>query len=196
MHQSYSSSEPVTIIISEVVAPDRLDEYEAWTQGINQAAQRWEGFMAVEVLRPRDNAYAEYVVIIRFDSYEHLRAWVTSEEYFHWIEQSRGLIEHRSVHHMAHGLEVWFAVPRNESTRSYEQPPYYKKVILGVLAVYPLILLSNALLGTVLEPLPPKLGLLISVLFVSSLLTYPVMPMLTHLLDFWLYPSSPDTKPT
>lgn len=190
MHQSYLPSEPVTVVISEAVAPSRLDDYEAWSHGINQVAQTYDGFMAVEVLRPRDNAYSEYVVIVRFDSYDHLRAWVTSDDYRHWIERSRGLIKQRSYRHMTRGLEIWFASPR--SGIASDQPPYYKKVVLGVLAVYPLIVLSNMLLGNLLAPLPSWLGLLLSVVFVSSLLTYPVMPMLTHVLDFWLYPTPTD----
>ncbi|MEM7772558.1 MAG: antibiotic biosynthesis monooxygenase [Cyanobacteria bacterium P01_E01_bin.6] len=191
MPKSYLPSEPVTVVISEVVDPDRLDEYEAWTIGINQASQQFEGFMAVEVLRPRDNAHSEYVVIVRFDSYEHLRTWVNSPEYRYWIDQSRGLISRRSFRHMTSGLEIWFSPPISLLTQSPAQPPYYKKVVLGILAVYPLILLSNTLLGRLLESLPSQIGLLLSVTFVSALLTYPVMPMLTRLLDFWLYPSVP-----
>ncbi|MGB3493658.1 MAG: antibiotic biosynthesis monooxygenase [Elainellaceae cyanobacterium] len=190
MTQFNTCSEPVTLVISEVVDPDRIADYEAWTQGINQAARQFEGFIAVEVLRPRDNAYSEYVVIVRFDSYEHLRHWVTSSLYQRWIEKSRGLISRRSLRQMTSGMEIWFSQPRNTPKPTSPPLPYYKKVVLGVLAVYPLILLSNALLGALLAPLPSHLGLLISVTFVSALLTYPVMPMLTKILDFWLYPTS------
>jgi antibiotic biosynthesis monooxygenase (ABM) superfamily enzyme len=56
--------------------------------------------------------------------------------------------------------------------------------------VYPLILLSNLLLSPLLKELPALLGLLISVIFISALLTYPVMPYLTKMLTFWLYPTS------
>lgn len=69
-------------------------------------------------------------------------------------------------------------------------PPYSKQVVLGVLAVYPLILLANALLGLLLGGLPPLLGLFILVVFVSALLTYPVMPWLSKGLGFWLYPKA------
>lgn len=190
MAHHHPPSEPVTLVISEVVAPDRLDDYETWTTGINNAAQQAEGFLGVEVLHPRDNEYSEYVVIVRFDSYSHLRQWVTSSTYQRWIEKSQGLISRRSLRHMTLGMEIWFSKPRPSPATDPPQPPYYKKVVLGVLAVYPLILLANVILGSLLEPLPPRLGLLISVTFVSALLTYPVMPMLTKLLDFWLYPQS------
>ncbi|PSN11398.1 antibiotic biosynthesis monooxygenase, partial [filamentous cyanobacterium CCT1] len=66
----------------------------------------------------------------------------------------------------------------------------YKQVVLGVLAVYPLILLANTLLGPLLVGLPPLLALLISVIFVSALLTYPVLPWLSKGLGFWLYPKA------
>ncbi len=190
MTQFHTCSEPVTLVISEVVDADRIADYEGWTQGINQAAQQFEGFVAVEVLRPRDNAYSEYVVIVRFDSYDHLRRWVTSSIYKRWIEKSHGLISKRSFRHMTSGLEIWFSHPHLSSEEQTIQPPYYKKVVLGVLAVYPLILIADTLLGSFLEPLHPRLGLLISVIFVSALLTYPVMPLLTRILDFWLYPAS------
>lgn len=188
MSQAHPPSEPVTLVISEIVPPDRIEAYEAWARGINQALRQVKGFMAVEVLRPRDNAYAEYVVIVRFDTYTNLRHWVNSPLYRHWIDQSRGLIVSRSVRHMTGGMEVWFSLPHHASSQPLLQPPYYKKVILGVLAVYPLILLANAVLGPFLAGLPPLLGLLISVTFVSALLTYPVMPWLTKALEFWLYP--------
>ncbi len=188
MSQAYLPSEPVTLIISEIVAPDKLDKYEIWARGISLAAQQFEGFLGAETLRPRDNAYAEYVVIVRFASYDHLRQWATSPIYQQWIDKSQGLVAKRTLRHMTRGIEIWFSPPGKLSDQPRPDPPYYKKVVLGVLAVYPLILLANALLNDLLEPLPAWLGLLISVTFVSTLLTYPMMPALTKTLNFWLYP--------
>ncbi|MBE9067808.1 antibiotic biosynthesis monooxygenase [Leptolyngbya cf. ectocarpi LEGE 11479] len=186
--QSYLPSEPVTLVISEIIAPNRLKDYEAWARGISLAAQQFEGFLGAEILRPRDNAYAEYVVIVRFVSYHHLRCWTTSSIYQQWIDKSKGLVARRTLRHMTSGMEIWFSKPTGNLDDT--QPAYYKQVILGVLAVYPLILLANVLLSDLLSPLPSFLGLLISVTFVSALLTYPVMPMLTRILSFWLYPTA------
>lgn len=188
--QTYLPSEPVTLVISEIVAPNKLEDYEAWARGISLAAQQFEGFLGAEILRPRDNAYAEYVVIVRFVSYHHLRRWATSSIYQQWMAKSKGLVARRTLRHMTSGMEIWFSKPTDSSDSS--QPAYYKQVILGVLAVYPLILLSNALLGNILSPLPSLVSLLISVTFVSALLTYPVMPVLTKILSFWLYPTTTD----
>ncbi|HEY9631145.1 MAG TPA: antibiotic biosynthesis monooxygenase [Coleofasciculaceae cyanobacterium] len=186
--QSSPSSEPITLVISEVVQPDRIQEYEDWTRGINHAAQQFEGFLGVEVIRPRDHIYPEYVVIVKFDNYVHLRIWLTSSLYRQWMAKSRYLISKRSHQQLPNGIELWFTLP-TDSTPVSSQPAYYKKVILGVLAVYPLILLANVLLNPILSGLPSLLGLLISVTFVSALLTYPVMPWLTKILRLWLYPA-------
>ena len=61
-------------------------------------------------------------------------------------------------------------------------------VIIGTLVVYSLILIVNLLFGRFLNKLPFLAGLFISVLIVSGLMTYPVLPWVTGLLDFWLYP--------
>jgi len=187
MHNIRQQSDSVTLVISEVVEPSRIPEYEVWTKGINQAAQQAEGFLGVEIIRPRDHSYPEYVVIVKFDHYAHLRSWLTSSIYQKWMAMAPDFIAVRSQQELPGGLELWFTLPKN-TPKKLPQPAYYKQVILGVVTVYPLILLANRLLGPLLKDLPPLLGLLISVTFVSELLTYPVMPWLTRLLQFWLYP--------
>lgn len=186
--QNSHPTHPITLVISEVVDPDQIEAYEAWTKGINQDAQQFAGFLGVEVIRPRSAAHPEYVVIVKFDHYLHLSHWLSSPVYQTWMEKSHQFIAARSQQHLPTGLELWFTLPESLQ-RTLPQPAYYKQVVLGVLAVYPLILLANRLLGPFLRGLPPLLGLLISVTFVSALLTYPVMPGLTKLLRFWLYPS-------
>jgi uncharacterized protein len=195
MHDTDQQADPITLVISEVVAPDRIPEYEAWTKGINQAAKQFDGFMGVEIIRPRDHTYSEYVVIVKFDNYAHSRAWLTSSTYQNWMSQARGLISARSHQQLPSGLELWFTLPKN-APQKLPHPAYYKQVILGVLGVYPLILLANAVLGSLLQGLPSLVGLLISVTFVSALLTYPVMPWLSKVLSFWLYPSLTKRSPS
>jgi antibiotic biosynthesis monooxygenase (ABM) superfamily enzyme len=193
MQTSQQSSGPITLVISEIVEPDRIEEYEAWTQGINQAVQQFEGCLGVETIRPRDHSHPEYVVIVRFDNYDHFRAWSKSSTYQDWMERSQDLVKARSRQQMPSGMEVWFSLPQNSSQTS-QHPTYYKKVILGVLAVYPLILLSNTVLGPLTAAWHPLLAILISCLFVSALLTYPVMPWLSSILSFWLYPPTRKTR--
>lgn len=182
------TSDPITLVISELVDPRYIDEYENWAREINQAAKQYPGFRGIEVIRPRDHAYPEYVVIVKFDQYIHLRNWLASPTYQQSMSQAHRFIAERSHQQLPDGLELWFTLPKNHGFKP-PQPAYYKMVILGVLGVYPLIVLANALLAPRLRGLPDWLSLLISVGFVSALLTYPVMPWLTQGFSFWLYPS-------
>ncbi len=186
MDEIQPPSGPITLVISEVVDPSQVPAYEAWTAGINHDARQFEGFLGVEVIRPRDHHHPEYVVMVKFDTYDHLRDWIISPTYRAWMDKSYGLIATRSQQQLPSGLELWFTLPQAQS--GLPSPPYYKQVVLGVLAVYPLILLANLLLGPLLAGLPSLLALLISVMFVSALLTYPVMPWLSKGLGGWLYP--------
>ncbi len=192
MEELQQPSGPVTLVISEMVEPSQVEAYESWTRGINRDARQFEGFLGVEIIRPRDHDHPEYVVIVKFESYERLRCWLISPTYRDWMAQSYGLIAARSQQHLPNGLELWFTLPqaRARGRASLPPPPYYKQVVLGVLAVYPLILLANGLIGPLLGDLPSLLGLFISVIFVSALLTYPVMPWLSKRLEFWLYPKA------
>ncbi|TYQ25964.1 antibiotic biosynthesis monooxygenase [Pseudanabaena sp. UWO311] len=183
------NSDPITLVISEVVESHLIEEYETWTKGINQSAQQFEGFMGVEIIRPRDHQYPEYVVIVKFDNYAHCKNWLASPVYQQWMQRSEEFISNRSQQHQQNGLEIWFSLPKSKSVNPKE-PPYYKQVIIGVITVYPLILLSNLLVAPLLQGLPALLSLLISVTFISALLSYPVMPYITKILAFWLYPSS------
>jgi uncharacterized protein len=177
MQNSQSHSNPVTLVISEAVAPGRIREYEAWAIGINQATSKFEGFLGVDIIPPRNVTHPEYVVIVKFDNDDHFTNWITSPTYQQWIEKSHDLISVKSHQQLPQGIEI-----------KSREPSYYKQVILGVMAVYPLILVAELLLDPFLTGLHPLLSLLLSVTFVSALLTYPVMPWLTKILDFWLYP--------
>ncbi|WP_017298253.1 antibiotic biosynthesis monooxygenase [Nodosilinea nodulosa] len=192
MEAIQQQSGPVTLVISEVVDPSQVPAYEAWTKGINRDARQFAGFLGVDIIRPRDHAHPEYVVIVKFETYEHLRCWLMSPTYRAWMDKSYGLVAARSQQHLPNGLELWFTLPRGlaQGRSPVTSPPYYKQVVLGVLAVYPLILLANWLLGPLLVGLPSLLGLFVSVIFVSALLTYPVMPWLSKGLAFWLYPNA------
>jgi hypothetical protein len=182
MPNSQDHSDSITLIISEVVEPERIREYQAWTTQINRATSQFDGFLGIDILQPRTQSHSEYVVIVKFDSDAYFKKWITSPIYQQWMEESQDLICVNSHQQLPQGIEL-----------KSREPSYYKQVILGVLSVYPLILLGELLLAPFLTGLHPLLSLLLSVTFVSALLTYPVMPCLTQLLNFWLHPPSGNT---
>jgi hypothetical protein len=179
---------PITMVISEVARLDRLQEYEAWAEDLIREVKTFEGFNGLDVIRPSDHAHPEYVIIIIFDEYDHLKLWQESEIYDELMTRSQGLIVGEAQVQKASGMELWFTLP--DESRFMPKPAYYKMVAISTIGVFSLVLLIDLILGPLLEDLPYLLGLLISVLAVSVFMTYPVMPFLTHWLNSWLYPTA------
>ncbi|MCH8908884.1 MAG: antibiotic biosynthesis monooxygenase [Candidatus Heimdallarchaeota archaeon] len=173
-------------VISVVVKPSKRKEYENWLTGINAEVQKFDGFMGIDVIRPRTPKYLEYVIIMKFSSHQHLIDWQDSNEREAWLKKSRRLVIGEKQEIKPSGLLLYFTLPDTLSFSS--PPPYYKLVMIGITTVYPLILLFKFLFGGLVEPLHDDLEIFLSVIFVSLFLTYPLMPLLTDFLDFWLYP--------
>lgn len=188
MNDAPSDPQPaggVGLVISEIVRPDRIEEYQAWSAGICAAARKAPGFRARQVVEPRSRDRPEYLIILKFDTAENLNRWHASDEYRHWIDLCTGFIEERTHHTPCEGVELWFASP--EPTE--RTPPAWKLIATSVLAVYPSIILLRWVTTPVLSPLNlhPDLDLFISVCLLSVLLTWPIMPTLTRWLHPWLH---------
>ena len=74
------ASGPITTTVTRRVRPGHEALYEQFLEGIISTASVFPGHLGVEVLRPQ-GAAGEYRTIYRFDSEEHLRAWLDSDEH-------------------------------------------------------------------------------------------------------------------
>ena len=187
MKDNQMSTEPATIVISELVQSECVAEYETWVLGINQAVKTFNGFLGVDVIRPRDIYHLEYVVILKFNNNDNLNVWLASATCQRWLKKSQGLVVRETHFPAVSDAGFWFSVPKNDEQKA-QPPAYYKMVILGILAVYPLVLLTNFMLAPILKETPYLLGVFISVVAICLLMTYPVLPWLEKCLNTWLYP--------
>ena len=113
-HQSTPQhSDPITLVISEIVKPDRIQEYERWATGISQAAQQYPGFISTDMIRPRDHDHPEYVVVVKFDNYEHFRTWRSSTTCQEWLNQAKDFLVDRTYQQQLGGLEMWFTTNKS-----------------------------------------------------------------------------------
>ncbi len=179
-------NEPVTIMFADRVKPDKTDEYEAWSTGINGQTKQFPGFLSVDVIRPEESSHPEYITLVKFDNCENVKRWKESSNLAKMLEPLPDLLISDTEAQERVGLELWFDRP-NIPQRQIE-PPFWKQVVIGVVCVYPLILVLMWGLGPVMEGFPWRIALLINVVILSALLTYPVMPWVTRLLRPWLYP--------
>ncbi len=188
MNTTIKPDDPVTMMFTDRVKPEKIKDYEAWASGIHNDAKKFQGFLSVDIIKPDDFASPEYMALIKFDCQQNMNNWLHSENVAKWVRQLEDLLEAGPHAQQASGLELWFSRPK--ALVSAKPPPFYKQVILGVMTVYPMILILNFVLKPVTGNLPWLVSLFISVVILSSLLTYPIMPWATKLLRNWLYPKS------
>jgi antibiotic biosynthesis monooxygenase (ABM) superfamily enzyme len=177
----------VTAVISHLVRSGREQGYEEWLHGITKAARKFKGHLGVSVIRPRDHAHPEYVAIVRFDHYNHLKKWMESDIRREWIERLQPLIEKPEAVQTLTGLETWFTLS-DKPLKS--PPPRYKMFLVTWLGVEIMTILVRVFVASIVATLPWLIGLTIGNAIVVACLTYFIMPQLTRLLYRWLYPKS------
>ena len=174
---------PVTLIFKRRVRPGRQTEFEAWISGVTRAALDFPGHLGAAIIRPTPQAPAEYTIIFRFDTYASARGWEESEVRAGWVERVRPLTEGEAEIQRVSGLEFWFTPPAGAAP-----PPRWKMAVVSFLALWPLNILVNLALGWLIAGWPVPLRALIIVGLLVPVMTYVVMPQVTRLLAFWLYP--------
>lgn len=174
----------VSIVIINRIKTNFQLEYESWQNRIEKEIKKFEGFIGISD-KKLEGTNNEYFTLFQFDTTANLNKWQNSEILLEYLNELKQYTISESKVTLHQGLEIFF---HKDETTKY-QTPFYKKVMIGVIAVYPLIILVSKLydwLNPWAEIIPFDVGLFFQVIVVSTLLTYPVMPFLTKMLHKWL----------
>jgi len=171
---------PLTVVVTWRVRKGREKEFEAWRHEIASAALKFPGHMGVNVILP-SGAEPEYVVIFRFDTYEHLRAWQESDIRRELLRKAEPFRETPPSYRLESGLEYWFSPPGVPAS-----PPRWKMALVTVLGVWPTSTLVSWLLTPLIGGLPSALRGLLTSVGIVILLTWVIMPLLVKILKRWL----------
>lgn len=175
---------PVTVSIARRVKPGHERDYEAWISGISRTASAFPGHLSVNVLRPSEATGGDYVIIYRFDSYAHCRAWEDSPERAEWVARLADLVEGEAAVKRVTGVEFWFDLPEVPAAA---HPSPHKMALTLIVVVYCIVLPLNIVFATPLGMLPFWARTLVVVVTQVLLMTYIVMPRVTRLLKPWLF---------
>jgi uncharacterized protein len=183
------ADDPVTVLYSRRVKPGHEADFEAWAHGIVAAARQFPGHLGASVLGAPGSR--EYHILFSFADRRSLRAWLESAERHRWLARLGDLLEADRGLQQLTGLETWFKLP-GSNVPTMKPPPRWKMWLVSLVAVYPLVLVFQALLVPRMTELPLPLRALLFPLVLLTLMTFVVMPMVTRLLRRWLGPRHDD----
>lgn len=184
------SSSHVTHMLSIIVDPNKIARYEAWLPEAETINRRHEGFLGMDVIKPRSHIEPEYIILLRFATAEDLEAWHRSEDIDEVRRQASEFLIAKQVAEKSYGLTMMFERP--PTSHFYPKPAYYKQVLIATLTVFPIVLVLNVTIAPFLQELPGPLATLISVLAMAPIMTA-IMPRVSKLFIGWLYPP-PNSK--
>ena len=128
---------PVTTTVTRRVKPGHEALLRAVPRGASSPRRaRFPGHLGVEVFRPQSATAGEYRTVYRFDTAEHLRAWLDSDEHAAWLERAEPHVIGPMRTSFVTGLETWFTLPGRPGA---PPPPPYKMALLTWITIFPLI---------------------------------------------------------
>lgn len=180
-------SEGATVVITHRVKEKRHSEYENWVERIGAACRASAGCLDWQMVRPIPDISLNYTVIVRFDTADHLRAWMNSAQRRDLILEAEPFLAAEDQYTIHSGLDFWFT-PQGAKVKV---PVRWKQFFVTWSAIYPLA----TLVPLVVLPAARALGVgdlrlvttLITTGVIVALMVYLVMPRYTHLLRRWLY---------
>ena len=179
-------SAPVTVSVTRHVDPSRTTEMLAWVQAGTSLAERFDGFLGSGWVRPSEES-PDWHMLYRFADADSLTTWEASPQREWWLEAAQGSVEERHRERRT-GIEGWFDEPATVEALSAAPvpPPRWKQMVVIFLVFFPLSLAANWVSGETLADLPLPLRVLVSVLVMTPLMTYVLLPWITRQMSWWL----------
>ncbi|MGG6238166.1 antibiotic biosynthesis monooxygenase [Nodosilinea sp. AN01ver1] len=177
---------PVTVDVVQSVRPGKEPQFDALLEQIIGTASTFEGYLGASIFRPSPQNPSEYRIIFKFDRLEHLKRWENSTARQNYLNQAKELTANQGTFSIITGLETWFTLPGKPGLKP---PARYKMVLVTGAAIFAINQVLALIPAAWLVPLPALIRLLVLILITTTLMTYVVMPRLTKLLAWWLYPN-------
>ena len=174
----------VTEVILSKIKSGMDDTYREWAVRIQAAQAKYPGYRGM-YLQPPTEKDGLWTTIIRYDTAEHLEAWMEAPERAELLAESKAFIDHEQLMRLATSFPGW--VPINPLTG--KGPPNWKTALLVILGLFPIVMLEMRFLSPILAwfglhaSLATFIGNTISV-FGTTFIT---MPLFIRWFDWWLF---------
>jgi antibiotic biosynthesis monooxygenase (ABM) superfamily enzyme len=175
------------VVISHRVSDGREPDYERWLEEIIPSCKSYPGHLGIQVIRPVPGATREYTHIIRFDTRDHLIAWMNSQERERLIEKVQPFLAADDRYVVKSGLDFWFT----PAGAGIKVPTRWKQFVMTWSVIFPLVLVVPAVIASLLSqvggPVNQYVVSFLATMIIVFLMIYVIMPRYTKLVSRWLY---------
>jgi antibiotic biosynthesis monooxygenase (ABM) superfamily enzyme len=174
----------VTEVILSKIKPGMDDTYREWAVRIQAAQAKYAGYRGM-YLQPPAERDGLWTTIIRYDTAEHLEAWMQASERAELLQESKAFIEQEQLMRLATSFPGW--VPINPVTG--KGPPNWKTGLLVTLGLFPIVMLEMRFLSPTLASLGLHSSLAIFIGNCVSVAgtTFVTMPLFIRWFGWWLF---------
>src|SRR4028118_27434 len=102
-----SPQDMVTEIITVSVKPGMEEAYRAWVDRVRQVEARFPGYQGLQLQVPIPGLQDDWVSLLRFDTTEHLNAWLESDARREALREVESFIDQRE-RQVASAFSGWF----------------------------------------------------------------------------------------
>jgi uncharacterized protein len=180
---------PVSVIIATRVKPGRQAAFLAWQRRVAAVQAKFDGFHGYKLEPPIPGVQDEWVIVLRFDSDEHLDAWLKSPERLRLLAEAAVFDAETRIRKVRSGFEFWFAP---QDVGAQHPPPTWKQNLLVLLVLYPVVFLFGKWVQTPLlvdQGVPFWLALFVGNAISVGLLGWLLVPYANRFFSWWLNPT-------
>jgi antibiotic biosynthesis monooxygenase (ABM) superfamily enzyme len=176
------------LVVSTRVKPGMEHEHAAWQKRIDAASAQFPGFLGNEVFPPIPGIQDDWVVIVRFDSPEHLHNWVMSDVRKRLLDEAQRFWDESRVESFSGAFPGWFGAGTSDPGTT-GLPPDWKQAMIVLLVLYPIVMILTWFLMPRLASYPLAVAMFIGNAISVALLTWLLMPLANRVFGFWLAPA-------
>lgn len=180
-------SAPVTFAITDHVPLAKRQHYERLVADLHDLFEQQPGFLSADTVRHQRNHVMEYTVLVRWEHEITPQDWRKVPAIAEKLTSIEKITGGAASFAEATGSGLWFD---HQQSAAPALPPFWKRVLVSVIAVYPMLMVLILSTAPLIGALPQPLQVFILVVILSALLTWPIMPLVNRALGPWLSKSS------
>jgi antibiotic biosynthesis monooxygenase (ABM) superfamily enzyme len=184
-----SPHDMVTEIITVSVKPGMEEAYRDWVERIRQVEATFPGYQGLQLQSPIPGVQDDWVSLLRFDTAEHMNAWLESDARRTALQEVEPFIERREQQ-VATAFSGWFTF----GDAPGQVPPTWKQSMIVLLTLYPIVMLEQMFLNPLLGSLDKAEAIFIGNLLSVAATGFVLIPVALRAFEWWLLPR-PDDPP-